>query len=156
MPRKTPSEADASGLYNADRCRATRRLRTRLGRLVARIDALEGELRDERAQIAAERAALSAYLDGPEGVLDGLHLAQRLLQEAVAGAVMMQAQCSECGGLGQGMTQNLLKDRIAAHCRDHGLSHEPPKDVPWPHVGAGQSRDQSWLRKKIRKRAAIW
>ncbi|GLQ21211.1 hypothetical protein ACFFUB_06395 [Algimonas porphyrae] len=66
--------------YNAELCRATRRLRTRLSEAEARIDALDAQLRAERAAIADERAALVAHMESPEAERDVMLLAQDLLR----------------------------------------------------------------------------
>ncbi|GLQ21212.1 hypothetical protein ACFFUB_06390 [Algimonas porphyrae] len=77
--------------------------------------------------------------------------------------------CTSCGGLGHGMTQGLLSDRIASHCKAHDLplARDPDAVAAWPQVGAGYYRKPDWLRDppwrsggqsggQRRREAAIW
>ena len=157
MARRTTEETDKTGRYNADRCRATRRLRTRLRVMTEQVEALEAELRDVRADIADERAALNAYLSSPEAELAQMQAAQELVQSAALDAVRRHAQCPECGGLGRGMTQNLLGDQIKAHCKRHGLTAQAAPIREWPDIGQGHSRRTEWLAKPRRQREMrVW
>jgi hypothetical protein len=142
--------------YNAELCRATRRMRTRLAEAVERIDALEAELRSERAAIAAERAALTAQMESPEAARDVMELAQVEIQSAVMEALTSRhprGLCKSCGGLGHGMTKGLMGDRIAAFCAAHDLPPAPPADcVDWPTVPGRYVRDNRWLEPPASKR----
>lgn len=152
--------------YNADLCRATRRLRTRLRAAEARIDALDAQLRAERAAIADERAALVAQMESPEAERDVMLIAQDLLREEVMSAATRREICRECGGLGHGMTKGLLSKRIADHCRVHDLpltpksgAGDPDAVADWPQVGAGHRRKPDWLRDppgRKRRDVSIW
>ena len=132
---------------NPERCRATRRLRTRVQRAEARVEALEAELAALRAEMAAERAALVAHIESPEAERDLLVSAQSMVHAELLEQAHRREHCEKCGGLGYGMMAGLLRDRIDRHCIEHGLEIAGAviSKQSWPEQRRTWGMDRSWL-----------
>lgn len=119
---------------NSDYCRGTMRLRQRLKWQEAEIARLHTQMDGLRAEIAAERAALTEWLEGPEARRDLVLFAAELLRADALEAARTRRTCRECGGLGREMSTELFTERLERLCTAHGLplGTEPVDPEAWP------------------------
>lgn len=142
-----------------DHCRATYRLRVRAREAEAQAAAaraetaeIEAEMRALRADIRAERAALTEFIESSDWHRDLLCLARDRVRAEMTTLATQRKSCGACGSFGRGVYDNLLRAEIDTLTREHRLLPEPALDpIDWPvrmgtHTRQGRALRDEWLR----------
>ena len=123
MPRRSAETPDAN---------RTRYLRHRARRAEDEVLRLAGELDAVQAEIAAERAALIAYLHGDGIKLDALEALQAMGREAAREMAVRHQSCIECGGYRREMWDALLEPVITDMREALGVGPDGTPLPDWP------------------------